>query len=496
MSVADRLAALSPQQRALFETLRSQAPPPQPAGLVPPPVRPVSGPQGLGDWPLSYDQERLWRLHQAIPGLVSWNVDAGSRVQGTLRLPVFVAAVHQLVRRHAAWRTTFPEVDGRPVQRVAAFLAPAAALIDLSGLPAARREAIAHQAVRGHTRQPFDLARGPLLRMALVRLAEREHLYLLTVHHLVTDWVSFQIFFGELMAAYQARCAGREAELPGLPVQYPDYAVWEREWLRGEALAAEQAYWRRALEGFPTALDLPAARPRPAVQSQRGGWLRVAAGAERSARLRSLARREGATTFIAVLAVLYALLWRLSGRERLVVGSNAANRARPELQAVAGFFLTQVPFATDLGGDPSFRELLARSRCTALAAYAHQNVPFSQLIEAVLGPAPTAASADLSRNPIMQVLLLVLEAQPPPPPGEPAFEPVVFDDGNSRWDLMFGLYDDRDRGLAGALEYNADLFDRPAVEGWLALLYALIDAVTADPDLRLTQLPRATGAAP
>jgi hypothetical protein len=484
VSVAERLSGLTPEQRALFEALRrKQRESPAAAPLQPPPVRPVSGPSGVGDWPLSFDQERLWQLHRDHPGLVSWNVDAGSHVLGELEIPLFLAACHELIRRHAAWRTTFPLAGGRPVQRVHEFLAPAASVIDVSPLPPEMREDAGHAAIYEHTRQPFDLERGPLVRLALVRLSSREHLYLVTIHHLVTDWIAYQIFFAELMEIYEALRAGRPSPLPALPVQFPDYVLWEREWLQGEVLEREAGFWRRELEGFPLVLDRPADRPRPAVQSQRGGLYRVRVGAERTDRLRALARREGATMFIAVLAVLYALLWRVTGREKLIVGSNSANRARPELAPVAGFFLTQVPFAADLSGDPTFREVLARARRTALSAYAHQSFPFSKLVEG-LGVAP-----DPSRNPVVQVLLLMLEGQSHGRSGDLEFRPVGLYDGNSRWDLMFGLYDYHDVGLTGPLEYNADVFGAATVGRLLELFYRVIDAVTADPEARLSQLP-------
>jgi hypothetical protein len=494
VSVADRISSLSPEQRALLAKLRQRQIPPAPR--IPPPVRRVSGPSGAGDWPLSFDQERLWQLHRDNPGMVSWNVDAGSRVDGDLDLPTFLAAFRALVRRHAAWRTTFPVLDGRPVQRVHEELSPGVSLIDLAALPAPMRERTGRAAIYDHTRQPFDLERGPLLRIALVRLSAREHLYLVTIHHLATDWITFQIFFAELMALYEALRAGRPAPLtpltpltllPPLPVQFPDYVLWEREWLRGEVLEQETDFWRRELEGFPLVLDLPADRPRPPVQSQRGGLFEVRAGAERTQRLRALARREGATMFMAVLAVLTALLARVTGRDKIVVGSNSANRPRPELAPVAGFFLTQIPFAVDCAGDPTFRDLLARSRKTALSAYVHQSFPFSKLIEA-LGVAP-----DRSRNPVVQVLLLILEGQSHGAAGDLEFRPVGLYDGNSRWDLMFGLYDYHDVGLTGPLEYNADIFDAPTIGRLLELFYRLIDAVTAHPDVRLSQLPAPEG---
>jgi len=480
----DRLAALSPEQRALFEKLREQSRPAAPR--VPPPVRRAAPRDGTGDWPLSFDQERLLRLHRERPDLVSWNVDAGSRIRGALDVPLFLTAFHDIVRRHAAFRTTFPilpAIDGRPVQRVARFVVPAACVLDLSALPAARREPEAHRAIFDHTRQPFDLARGPLLRLALVRLEEREHLFLLTIHHTATDWVTFQVLFQELLQVYEALRDGRACFLPQLPVQFPDYVLWERQHWQGEALEEEAAFWRRQLDGYPLALNLPG-RPRPAAQSQRGGLFPVRAGAAVSDRLRALARREGGTMFMAVLAVLGIVLQRFTGEERFLIGSNGANRARPELEAVAGFFLNQIPFAVDLSGEPTFRELLGRARRTALAAYAHQNLPFSKLIEAL------GAADDGSRNPVVQVILLLLEGESGAEAGDLRFEPVGLFDGNSRWDLMFGLYDFHDAGLTGPLEYNADVFDAPAVGRLLELFYRLLDAVTADPDVRLSALPR------
>lgn len=479
MSVVDRVSALSPEQRALFEKLRQA----RPAARTPPPVCAVSGFTGVGDWPLSFDQERLWQLHQDQPGIVSWNVDAGSRVQGALDVARFLAAFRELIRRHAAWRATFPLVAGRPVQRVHPWVEPAVSVIDLSALPGDLREPTGLQAIYEHTRAPFDLENGPLLRIALVRLAADEHLYLLTIHHLATDWITFQIFFQELIQLYEAFRAGRPSPLPSPLRQFPDYVLWEREWLQGEVLEKEARFWRRELEGYPLVLELPADRPRPAIQSQRGGRLEVRAGAERTHRLRALARREGATMYMAVLAVLNAVIARVTRSERIVIGSNSANRARPELEPVAGFFLTQVPFATDLSGDPTFRAILSRTKRTALSAYAHQNFPFSKLVEA-LGVSP-----DPGRNPVVQVLLLVLEGQSHGRSGELEFRPVGLYDGNSRWDLMFGLYDYHDAGLTGPLEYNADVFEEATAERLLELFYRTIDAATADPEIRLSRLP-------
>jgi hypothetical protein len=482
LSVAERVSSLTPEQRALFEALRRRQ---QEAATArqPPPVRRVTGPGGEGDWPLSIDQERLWRLHRQDPALVSWNVDAASRMRGELRVPPFAAALRELVRRHAAFRASFPVVDGRPVQRVAGRVEVPLSLIDLTALPAERREAEGRRALFDHTRARFDLERGPLVRAALVRLGEREHFCLLTVHHTATDWITFQIAFQELMALYEAARRGEPSPLPEPALHFPDYVLWEREQWSGEALREYAEFWRRELAGFPLVLDLPGDRPRPPLQSQRGGMISFRSGPEPAGRLRALARREGVTVFMALLAAVDALLFRLTGREKLVVGSNSANRPRPELDTVVGFFLTQVPFAADLAGDPTFRELLARVKRSTLAAYTHQNMPFDRLAE-TLAPEP-----DPGRNPVVQVLLLVLNGQSHGGDGEIDSEAMPLFDGNSRWDLMFGLYDYEDLGFSGPVEYNADILDRPTVERWLGLFRSILERVTADPDVRLSQLP-------
>jgi hypothetical protein len=488
-TVVDRLSALTPEQRALFEALRrKQQAAARPQAPQPPPVPRVTGPTAAGDWPLSIDQERLWRLHQDDPGLVSWNVDAVSRLRGDLDVALLAAALREVVRRHAALRASFPRVAGRPVQRVAETIAAPVVLIDLAALPSGLREAAGHRALFDRTRQVFDLERGPLVRAALVRLAPSDHLFLLTIHHTATDWITFQLLTHELMVLYEAARAGLPSPLPAPERQFPDFAVWERQWWSGEVLADATEFWRRELAGFPLVLDLPGDRPRPAVQSQRGGMVPFSTGPEAARRLRDLARREGVTPFMALLALLDALLFRLTGRDKLVVGSNSANRPRPELEAVAGFFLTQVPFAVDLAGDPTFRELLARVKKVALAAYSRPSMPFDRLIAAV---AP-AAAADASRFPVVQVLLLVLEGKSHLSAGSLDSSAVPLYDGNSRWDLLFGLYNYEDLGFSGSVEHNADILDGATVERWLLLLRRILDRVTEDPEVRLSQLPEET----
>jgi amino acid adenylation domain-containing protein len=491
MSVVDRIASLTPEQRELFEKLRQQRQQERSAARVhqPPPIAPVSGSDGAGDWPLSLDQERFWFMEQLHPGRAGLNIVAATRMRGRLAVPPLAAALDEITRRHAAWRTTFPLVGGAPVQRVAPprrHRRQRLALVDLAALPAERRDPEALRLVGDDAAAPFDLERGPLMRASLIRLTADDFVCLLTIHHLVTDWVSFQIAWGELAVLYDAYATGNLAavrELPAPPVHYPDFAVWQREWLQGEVLADLVAWWRERLAGVPLALEIPTDRPRPPVARMRGGQLPVRIPGPLAAALRALARGEGATLFMTVMAATAALLHRDSGQERLILGANNANRNRPELAPVLGCFLTQVPFTLDLSGDPSFRELLARARQSALASYAHQDLPFGKLVEAVQPP------RDTSRQPVVQTLIQVLDGQI----SQASLAGVTFagldaHDGNARYDLMLSLFDYPDR-IDGTLEYDSDLFDAVTTVRRLERFLLQAAAVTADPDLPLSALP-------
>jgi amino acid adenylation domain-containing protein/non-ribosomal peptide synthase protein (TIGR01720 family) len=478
VSLQDRVTGLSPEQRALFEKLREKQrkAAARPAG--PPPVRRVTGPTAEGDWPLSLDQERFWFMEQLYPEGAGLNISAASRMRGRISVPRFGSALLEIARRHAAWRTTFPDADGRPVQRVAPAGGPRLALVDLSHLPEPRREAEALRLVGIDSAAPFDLRRGPLVRASLLRMGGEDHVCLLTIHHLVTDWISFQIVWSELAALY-----GGAQGLPEPPVQYPDFAVWQREWLQGEVLEGLVSWWRERLADTPLVLELPTDRPRLPVARMRGEQRMVSLPRELSDGLHGLAQREGATLFMAVLAATAALLCRWSGQERLILGANNANRNRPEIEPVLGCFLTQVPFPIDLTGDPPFRELLARVRQSALGALSHQDLPFGKLVEAV------HPERDTSRQPLVQALVQVLDAHPSQASlAGLVFEPVDAFDGNARYDLMLGLYDGP-AGLAGPLEFDVDLFDGVTIERLLGRLHRLVAAVAADPSLRLDAIP-------
>jgi amino acid adenylation domain-containing protein len=488
VSLTDRIAALTPEQRALFEKLRATQRQTARAHQ-PPPVRRLSGPDGAGDWPLSLDQERYWFMEQLRPGEAGLNIGASSRMRGSLSVPAVEAALAEIVRRHAAWRTTFPFLDGGPAQRVAASRRQPLGVVDLSGLPEGLREAESLRVIGEDAAAAFDLEGGPLVRTNLVRVGPQNHVCLLTAHHLIVDFTSFLIVWAELAALYAAFAAGGPALLPEPPVHYSDFAVWQREWLQGEVLADLVSWWRERLAGFPLALDLPTDRPRPAVPRMRGGRRLLDVSRELSEALRTFARQEGATLFMTVLAAVAALLHRESGQEKLILGANNANRNRPEIQPVVGTFLTQVPFPLDLTGDPTCRELLARVRQSALGTYSHQDLPFGKLVEAIQPP------RDPSRQPVVQTLVQVLEGQISRTDlADVSFEAVDAYDGKARYDLMLALFD-YPTGLKGSLEYDADLFDPATAERLCELLLLQAAAATADPDLRLSALPALTPAA-
>jgi amino acid adenylation domain-containing protein/non-ribosomal peptide synthase protein (TIGR01720 family) len=492
MSVTDRLAALSPEQRALFEKLREKQRKETAPLPAPPPIPRRTGRGGEGDWPLSLDQERYWFMEQLYPGGAGLNITAATRMRGPLAPVPLAAALSEIVRRHAAWRTAFPAVDGRPVQRVEPPRPQRLAVIDLSGLPGSRREPEALRLVDVDSAAPFDLERGPLVRSTLMRFGTEDHICLLTVHHLVTDWISFQIAWTELAALYDAFTGGGRAALLEPPVHYADFAIWQREWLQGEVLDRLNTWWREQLTGFPVSLELPTDRPRPAEPRLRGNRLPLALAAPLTEGLRSLVRREGATLFMGVLAATAALLSRDSGQDRLILGANNANRNRPEIEAVLGCFLTQVPFPIDLTdrsdptdrSDLTFRDLLRRVRRSALGAYAHQDLPFGQLVQAI------ELERDAGRQPLIQTLVQVLDGQP----GNAAqfagatFEAVDAYDGRARYDLMLNLFDGPG-GLAGTLEYDADLFDATTTARRIERLLLQVAAAAADPEIRLADLP-------
>ncbi|HEX7186484.1 MAG TPA: amino acid adenylation domain-containing protein [Thermoanaerobaculia bacterium] len=452
------------------------------AGSIPeaPPLRPA--PRGE-DLPLSFGQERLWFLHQLAPEDPAYNIPAAIRLEGALDPGALRAAVERIVLRHEALRTTFRSEDGRPIQRIqgiAPRLDVPLPCLDLSG--SADPEDEARRRAGEEALRPFDLESGPVLRATLLRLGEREHVLLFTIHHIAADGWSLGVFVRELAALYGAAVEGREADLPELPVQYADYAVWQRGWLAGEALASRLAWWRGALAGVP-ALDLPADRPRPAVAGNQGAVRTLRLPGAAWGRVEALARGESVTPFMALLSAVQALLARYSGQDDFAVGSPVAGRDRVEAEGLIGFFVNTLALRGGLAGDPPFRSLLARAREATLGAYAHQDLPFEHLVEAL------APERDLGRTPIFQVML-AFGNTPMPPLALPGLTLSLIETGvrASKFDLSFQTSPEGN-GLRIDLVYRADLYEAATAERMLAHLSALLAAVAGAPDIRLSELP-------
>ncbi|HEX2188160.1 MAG TPA: amino acid adenylation domain-containing protein, partial [Longimicrobiaceae bacterium] len=435
-----------------------------------------------GELPLSFAQERLWVIDRLDPGSGVYSMPVALRLTGALDPAALAAALAALVDRHESLRTVFPEVDGRPVQRVLPAAPVPLPLAELSGLPADRRLPRARALAAGEARRGFDLEAGPLLRAGLLRLAGDEHVLLLSMHHAVSDGWSVGVMLRELSALYGAGVRGEPSPLPAPALQYADYAVWQRGWLAGETLERQLAFWRERLAGAPPALELPADRPRPPSWSTEGALHPFGLGAETRDALAALARREGATLFMALLAAWQLLLAKYAGEEDVVVGTPVAGRTHRATEEVVGLFVNTLALRTELGGDPVFRELLGRARRTALDAYAHQDLPFERLVEELH---PERA---LNRNPVFQVFFALQNA----PAAElelPGVEASPLETGAyaAKFDLALGMYEHAD-GLAAGLGYAAALFDASTVERMAGHFRTLVERIAAAPDARLSAL--------
>jgi amino acid adenylation domain-containing protein/non-ribosomal peptide synthase protein (TIGR01720 family) len=439
--------------------------------------------------PLSFAQQRLWFLEQLQPGSVAYNIPYAVRLTGALELHSLERALAAIIERHEVLRTVFGEEEGRPVARIVGRRSVPLERVELSRLPVEEREAEVLQYAEREARTPFELSEGPLLRTKLLRLAETEHVLLLTMHHIVTDGWSTGIFLRELAVLYEAFTRGEPSPLAELPLQYADYARWQREWLKGEVLETQLAYWRRRLAGSPPVLELPLDRPRPEVPTFRAGMRMLSLPGELVEPLRALGQREGCSLFMVLLGGFQTLLARWSGQEDIVVGTPVAGRTRVEVEGLIGFFVNTLVLRTQVGGAPTFRELLARVREVALGAYAHQDVPFEKLVEE-LRPV-----RDMRYTPLFQVMFSLQNAPRArlelPGLTLTGLEPVT---GSSKFDLSLSL-EEWGGGLRGLLNYNACLFDEGTVARWMLELESLLGAVAREPDQPLPRL-LGEGAAP
>ncbi len=438
--------------------------------------------------PLSFAQQRLWFLDRLEPGSHAYNMLLDLAWVGPLDPAVLALALAEVVRRHAALRTTFevPSGSSEPVQSVRPAAGWKLPRIDLGAMFAAWREVEAARLARAEVCRAFDLERGPLLRTVLLRLEPAGHRLLATFHHIVADGLSMEILQRELGALYPAFSAGRPSPLPPLPVQYPDFAVWQRRWLSGEELERQLAWWRGCLSSAAPVLELPTDRPRPAVWSHRGGVESAALPADLVDRFERLGRRHGATAFMTLLGAFAVLLHRYTHQEVLVVGAPVAGRGRPEVAGLIGLFVNTLALPVSLEGDPPFDELLARVRETALAAYAHQDLPFEKLV------AELVPKRDLSRTPLVQVVFAAHDAPEPVRGGDDVLIGVGEEvhSGTAKFDLS--LHVGRSDGATGVwAEYGTDLFDPATIRRLLGHYHRLLEGIAGvgGDRLRVSDLP-------
>ncbi len=467
--VSSRLAGLSPRKRALLlRLLEREGKPAEPRGI---PRQPRDQPL-----PLSFAQQRLWLLQQLDPESTAYVFPLGLRLEGALRVAALAAGLSEIRRRHEVLRTVLVERKGRPVQVIQEPRSMPMPVVDLSHLESADRDRQLRQihAAEGH--RPFDLARGPLWRVCLLRFTDTSHRLLLTLHHAVFDGWSLGLMIGELRHLYQAATSGAPSPLPELPIQYADYAVWQEKRLAGELAERQLEYWRRSFEGAEP-LELLSDRPRPAVESHRGTAREIALAEPLTEALRQMGQSHGTSPFMTLLAAFSVLLARHAARPDVVVGTPISNRNRGELEGLVGCFLNTLALRVDLRQDISFRQVLAEVRKTALGGFEHQDLPFEQLVEKL------EPERDLSRHPLFQVMFNLLTASPEeielPGLALRSIKPVI---RNSLFDLSLEMVDARQ--LTGRWVYNTDLFDATTIHRlsrrFEILLAAMVDDVDAD----------------
>ena len=462
-----------------------------------------------GPIPLSFAQQRLWFLDQLQPASPTYNIPMAIRLQGTLDVAALAASLSAIVARHEILRTTFAVVDGAPVQVIAPIQPHPLPIVDQQTVQEDQRAAAMQQLVAAEAQQPFDLQRGPLFRTTLARFDPDDHGLLITVHHIVFDGWSYALLTQELSALYTAYSAGQQdAGLPNLPLQYADYALWQREWLAGcpgrvpmpgghphgtrlapgAVLEQQLSYWRQQLGGMPAILQLPTDRPRPPVQSAHGATYEFELSGELTAALQELSRRENATLFMTLLAAFQVVLHRYSGQDDIAVGTPIAGRTRPELEQLIGFFINTLVLRADLAGNPSFRDLLRQVREVALQAYTHQDVPFEMLVEAL------QPERDLSHHPLFQVMF-ALQNMPSSALELPSLhlELIEVESSSVKFDLGLTMTMTT-AGLRGYLQYNTDLFAATTIERLVGHLHTLLNGIALDPEQRIDDLPMLTEA--
>ncbi|NEQ20723.1 MAG: AMP-binding protein [Microcoleus sp. SIO2G3] len=437
-----------------------------------------------GNLPLCLAQERLWFLDQLEPGNPFYNVAIAILLTGQLNVTVLEQSLNEVVQRHEALRTSFKAVKGRPIQVIASNLSLTLPVVEFLGLSETEALRLATQ----EAQQPFDLSSLPLLRPKLLRLNEEKHMLILSMHHIISDGWSIGILIRELAVLYEAFSTGKPSPLPNLPIQYADFAYWQRQCLQGEVLNAQLDYWKQQLSGSLPVLQLPTDRERSAIQTFAGKKQFLTLPKAVTEAVRDFNQQQGVTLFMTLLAVFKTLLYCYSNQEDIIVGSPIAGRTRTETEGLIGFFINTLVLRTDLSGNPSFRELLRRVQNVALGAYAHQDVPFEKLVEEL------QPERNLSHNPLFQVMFILQNASIPEVETLPetslqklALRPLEVDCGTSKFDLKFSIWEST-QGFKGSLEYKTDLFDATTITRIARHFEILLHQVVKRPELRLNEL--------
>jgi amino acid adenylation domain-containing protein len=471
--LSERIAGLSPAKRALLE-MRLKKTSPGAAGQVT-----IAPRAGLEPVPLSFSQQRLWFLHQLEPDSLAYNIDKALRLQGSLHIEALQKTLDTIVARHEILRTTITAIDGIPMQTVVAHRPVEMRVIDLSD-----KSELQHlqHFIRAEAGRPFDLTSDLMLRATLLRLGPSDHVLLLSTHHIASDGWSMGVLMQELNALYRAFVESKPSPLPDLPIQYADFAVWQRQWLQGEILDSQLHYWKQQLDHSPALLELPTDRSRSNMHSFRASHKLLKLTTELTHALKGLSRREGVTLFMTLLAAFKTVLFRYARQEDIVVGVPVANRSRPETEKLIGFFVNNLVLRTNFSGNPTFQALLAKVREVALGAYAHQDLPFEKLVEEL------QPERNLSHTPLFQVMFgfQTIRKSSFSLPGL-LTTPVEIDSGTAKFDLFLSLVE-QDDVVQGSLTYNTDLFNDDTMTRMLDHFQTVLQVVADRPELRLSEL--------
>ncbi len=470
-SLSKQRSSLSPTKRALLEKWMGG----HRKALNIIPQRPQQS-----HYPLSFAQVGVWFLDQLQPNNPFYNLPAAFRIAGSLNALALSHSLNEIVKRHEILRTTFTTVEGQPVELIAPSLTLTLPLVDLQQIPEMKRQAEVQRLSIEEARQPFNLTTLPLLRAKLLRLGEAEHILLLCMHHIITDAWSMGVLLQELASVYKAFCDRLSPQLPKLPIQYADFAIWQREWLQGEVLESQLAYWKQQLNNIPL-LELPTDFPRPAIQTYQGATQSFVLSSTLSKSLKELSHQEGATLFMTLLAIFQILLHYYSSQDDIVVGTDIANRNQADIEGLIGFFINQLVLYTNLSGNPTFKNLLERVRKVTLEAYDHQDLPFNLLVDAV------KPNRDLSRAPLFQVKFVLQKAPITLQFSDLTLSFVEVDNGTAKFDLLLDIVE-LERGFYVSFQYNTDLFKADTITRLMEHFETLIQNIVAQPNTTLNVL--------